>query len=88
MFALIGRIQEETHRFAITYHRLLRSRHVRASALETIAGIGPKRRQELLRHFKSVTAIRAASVEELAQVVPQSAAEAVWQYYHKEETQP
>ena len=85
VFALIGRIQEETHRFAITYHRLLRSRHVRASALEKIAGIGPKRRQDLLRHFKSVGAIRAASIEQLAEIVPQNAAEAVWKHFHDEE---
>ena len=85
VFALIGRIQEETHRFAITYHRLLRSRHVRASALEKIAGIGPKRRQDLLRHFKSVGAIRAASIEQLAEIVPQNAAEAVWKHFHEEE---
>ncbi len=57
VFALIGRIQEETHRFAITYQRTLRSRRMKASGLEDIPGIGEKRRQALLKKFRSVKAI-------------------------------
>ena len=84
VFALIGRIQEETHRFAITYHRALRSKRVKGSQLDGIAGVGEKRRLALLRHFKSIAAIRAADVEELATVIPRSAAEKVYAYFRSE----
>ena len=85
VFAFIGRIQEETHRFAITYHRQLRSRRVKGSQLDEIPGVGEKRRLALLKHFKSVTAIKAASVEELREAVPASTAQAVYEYFHKQE---
>ncbi len=85
VFALIGRIQEETHRFAITYHRQLRSRRVKGSQLDEIPGVGEKRRLALLKHFKSVTAIKAASVEELQEAVPAPAAQAVYEFFHKQE---
>ena len=85
VFAFIGRIQEETHRFAITYHRQLRSRRVKGSRLDEIPGVGEKRRLALLKHFKSVAAIKAASVEELREAVPASTAQAVYEYYHKQE---
>ena len=89
MFALIGRIQEETHRFAITYQRTLRSRHVRGSQLDAIPGIGEKRRNQLLRRFRSLAAIRAASREELQEVLPAPQAQAVYDHYHgQEQTQP
>ncbi len=84
VFALIGRIQEETHRFAITYHRTLRSKRVRGSQLDGIEGVGEKRRLALLRHFKSIAAIRAASLEELQSVIPRSAAEKVFAYFRSE----
>lgn len=85
VFALIGRIQEETHRFAITYHRTLRSKRVKGSKLDEIKGVGEKRRLALLKHFKSVTAISAASIEELKSAVPESTAKAVYQYFHSQE---
>lgn len=85
VFALIGRIQEETHRFAITYHRTLRSRRVRGSALDEIKGVGEKRRLALLKHFRSVAAIRNATVDELSEVVPSSTASAVYEYFHAQE---
>jgi excinuclease ABC subunit C len=69
VFALVGRIQEETHRFAIEYHRQLRDA-VTPSALDSIGGVGPKRRTDLLKHFKTLKAIKAATVEELSAVVP------------------
>ena len=78
VFALIGQIQEETHRFAITYHHESHSRSVRKSVLDDIPGLGPVRRQALLKAFKSVKAIREAEVEELAQVVPRGVAEEVY----------
>lgn len=85
VFSFIGRIQEETHRFAITYHRELRSKSLRGSELDKIAGVGEKRKAQLLKHFKSVKAIRAAAVEELAEAVPGNAAVAVYNYFHKDE---
>ncbi|MBQ1264526.1 MAG: excinuclease ABC subunit UvrC, partial [Oscillospiraceae bacterium] len=82
VFALIGTIQEETHRFAIAYHHLLRSRRMRESELEKIEGIGPKRRALLLKKFPSVTAISKASLEELSAVLPEAAARAVYDHFH------
>jgi len=82
VFSLIGNIQEEAHRFAITYHRNLRSKRLRYSELDTIAGIGPKRKQELLKVFKSITAIKDASVEELMRVLPEPAANNVYDHFH------
>ena len=86
VFSLIGRIQEETHRFAISYHRQLRSRHVRGSSLDAIAGIGEKRRNLLLKKFKSVTAIRQAELSALQECLPQPAAQAVYDYFHPRES--
>jgi len=83
-FALVGRIQEETHRFAIEYHRSLRD-SVRGSTLDKIPGVGEKRRNDLLKTFGSVRAIRAASAEELARAVPKNTAQAVYDYFHKTE---
>lgn len=83
-FSLIGNIQEETHRFAIEYQRALRNENF-GSELEKIEGIGEKRRNELLKHFKTIKAIRAAGVEELMTVLPRNAAQAVFKYYHSEE---
>ena len=85
IFSLIGSIQEETHRFAITYHRELRSKRLRYSELDAIPGIGPKRKQELLRQFKSLTAIGQATVPELERYLPANAALAVYQHFHPEE---
>ena len=82
VFSFIGSIQEETHRFAITYHKQLRSKRLRYSELDQIPGIGPKRKQDLLKHFKSLTAIREASLEELERLLPKDAASAVYQHYH------
>ena len=82
IFALIGNVQEETHRFAITYHRQLRSKRLRYSQLDDIAGIGPKRKQELLRQFKSIAAISGATLPELERILPLNAAQAVYHHFH------
>jgi excinuclease ABC subunit C len=63
---LVQRIRDEAHRFAITYHRGVRSKAGIQSALDTIPGIGPKRKRALLRKFGSVKGIREAAVEEIA----------------------
>ena len=85
LFAMVGRIQEETHNYAIDFHRQRQAGHLKGSALDGVPGIGPKRKAELLRQFKSLKAIRAASVEALAAVVPRPAAQAVYDYFHKED---
>ena len=83
VFSLIGSIQEETHRFAIEYQRYLRSDGY-ASALDAIPGVGPKRRNQLIKQFKSLKAIREAEVGQLALAVPESTARAVYNYFHGE----
>ncbi len=82
IFSLIGQIQEETHRFAITYHRQLRSKRLRYSELDGIPGIGAKRKQELLRQFKSLSAIGQATLPELERLLPKDAAAAVYHHFH------
>ena len=84
VFALIGNIQEETHNTAIGYQRSLRNESY-ASALEKIEGVGPKRKNDLLKAFKSVKAIREAEEEQLALVVPRNAARAIYRYFHDQE---
>ena len=81
IFALIGRIQEETHRFAIMYHRKLRSKRLRYSELDGISGIGPKRKEILLKAFKSIAAIRGASLSELEQHLSKDAAYSVYSHF-------
>ena len=85
IFALIGNIQEETHRFAITYHRQLRSKRLHYSELDGIPGIGPKRKQELLRQFKSLAAMSQATLPELERLLPKDAAKAVYQHFREKE---
>ncbi len=89
VFALVGRIQEETHRFAIEYHRKLRSKRLKSSELDDVPGVGEKRKAALLRHFRSIAAMKAASLDELAAVVPKNAAQAVYDHFHsKKEDSP
>lgn len=81
VFALIGTIQEETHRFAITYHRKLRSKRLKYSELDQIVGVGPKRKQALLKNFKSLTGIKQASLQELERILPKVTAAAVYEHF-------
>lgn len=85
VFSLIGNIQEETHRFAISYHKKLRSNRLRRSALDNIPGIGPKRKSDLLKNFGSITAVKAASIDELERVLPKDAAHNLYLHFHKGE---
>lgn len=85
IFSLVGNIQEETHRFAITYHRQLRSKRLRYSKLDEIPGVGPKRKAMLLKSFKSLDAIGKASVYELERMLPKPVAAEVYEFFHKEE---
>lgn len=84
-FKLITRIQDEAHRFAIEYHRSLRSKSQVHSVLDEIEGIGPTRRKALMRRYQSIDAIREADVEDLAQTesMNRQAAEKVYEFLHK-----
>ena len=85
-FRLITRIQDEAHRFAIEYHRSLRGKGQVKSILDDIPGIGPARRKALMRHFKDIESVRAASVEELEQApqMNKRAALAVYGFFHED----
>ena len=83
VFALIGTIQEETHRFAVEYHRSLRTKNSYKSKLDSIEGIGEKRRNDLLKKFGSIKAIAAATTEELADTVPKNVAQNIYEHFHK-----
>ena len=85
-FFLLQRIQDEVHRFAITFHRQVRSKNTFASSLDDISGLGPKRKQQLFKTFKSVKKIREASVDELIQQsgLPKSVAQNVYDHFHQE----
>ncbi len=84
-FKLITRIQDETHRFAIEYHKSLRSKAQVKSILDDIEGIGATRRRALITHFETITAIKEASVEDLAKAPGMNikAAQAVFDFFHK-----
>ena len=83
-FFLLQRIQDEVHRFAITFHRQLRSKNSFSSQLDGIEGLGPKRKQLLMKHFKSLTKIKEATVDEIVTVgIPRAVAEAVQAKLHQ-----
>ena len=83
-FKLITRIQDEAHRFAIEYHRSLRSKDQVRSVLDDIPGVGPARRKALMRHFKSIDDIRNAEVSQLSEVdeIPVNIAEEIYAFFH------
>ena len=81
VYALIGRIQEETHRFAIEYQRSLRYENF-GSELDGIPGVGEKRKAELLQHFRTIKAIREAELAALTEAVPSNVAKAVYTHFH------
>ena len=84
-FFLLQRIQDEVHRFAITFHRQLRSKNSFSSQLDGIEGLGPKRKQNLMKYFKSLTKIKEASVDEIVSVgIPRAVAEAVHHHLNPE----
>jgi excinuclease ABC subunit C len=85
-FKLITRIQDEAHRFAITYHRSLRSRDQVHSILDDIPGVGPGRRKILMKHFGSIDELKAAGVDELASIdgIPRNIAEEIHSFFHSD----
>ena len=86
VFSLIGQIQEETHRFAITYHHQHHTKSAMRSALDGVPGLGPKRQAELRKHFGTVKAIREADEDALAAVLPQNVAHTLWIRLHEKES--
>lgn len=85
LFFLLTRMQDEVHRFAISYHRKLRGKGMIHSVLDDVEGIGPKRKKQLMNRFKSVKKMREASLEELSDVIPLSVAEVLYQRLHENE---
>ena len=83
-FKLITRVQDEAHRFAIEYHRSLRSKEQVHSVLDDIPGIGPARRKALMKAFMNIGDIKEATVEELAGIsnIPYNVAEEIYSFFH------
>ena len=84
LFHVLTRLQDEVHRFAITFHRNKRSKHALHSELDEIKGIGPKSRDLLLKKLKSVKQIKASDIQELTSILGTSKAQIVYNYFHKE----
>ncbi|HPT42248.1 MAG TPA: excinuclease ABC subunit UvrC [Paludibacteraceae bacterium] len=82
LFKLLAFIQEEVHRFAITFHRDKRSKNQTASELDNIRGIGEKTKNELIKHFKSVKRIKSSNLDELTKIIGTNRASIVYKYFH------
>ena len=84
LFFLLTRMQDEVHRYAISFHKNVRSKSLFASLLDNVEGIGPKRKKQLLNHFKSVKKMKEASLEELKELLPEKVAEELFESLHFE----
>lgn len=84
LFHVLSRIQDEVHRFAITFHRDKRSKHALHSELDEIAGIGPKTRDTLINHFKSVKKIKEADIQSITDIIGNKKAEIIYNHFHQE----
>lgn len=84
LFFLLTRMQDEVHRYAISFHKNVRSKSLFASLLDNVEGIGPKRKKQLLNHFKSVKKMKKASLEELKELLPEKVAEELFESLHLE----
>ena len=84
LFHVLSRIQDEVHRFAITFHRDKRSKHALHSELDEIAGIGPKTRDALINHFKSVKKIKEADIQSITGIIGNKKAEIIYNHLHQE----
>lgn len=84
LFHVLSRIQDEVHRFAITFHRDKRSKHAIHSELDEIAGIGPKTRDTLINHFKSVKKIKEADIQSITDIIGNKKAEIIYNHLHQE----
>lgn len=85
LFRVLTQLQDEVHRFAITFHREKRSKHALHSELDDIKGIGPKAKEKLLKGLKTVKNIKEAKIEQLAELIGQAKAMVIYQYFHREE---
>jgi excinuclease ABC subunit C len=85
LFHMLTHIQDEVHRFAITFHRDKRSKRQTASELDTITGIGPKTKELLLKEFKSLTRIKKATLEELQKCIGESKGNTLFAYLNRQE---
>ena len=85
LFHVLTQLQDEVHRFAISFHRNKRSKHALHSELDDIKGIGPKTKDALMKHFKSVRRIKEASLEELSSAVGNGKGDVVFRHFHREE---
>ena len=85
LFFLLTRMQDEVHRYAISFHRQVRSKSLFASILDEVEGVGEVRKRKLLNKFKSVKKMKEASVEELTEVLPQKVAQELYQVLHRED---
>ena len=87
VFKFVTRVQDEVHRFAIEYHRSLRTKAQVHSILDDIPGIGPKRRKALMKHFPTIDELKAASAEKIAEVeeIPQNVANDIYEFFHPAE---
>ncbi|MBR6455746.1 MAG: excinuclease ABC subunit UvrC [Prevotella sp.] len=84
LFHFLARVQDEVHRYAITFHRDKRSKHLLHSELDDISGIGPKTRDLLLKHFKSVKKIKVADIQSLTPIIGSKKSEIVYHHFHQE----
>lgn len=85
LFVYLYKMQEEVHRFAITYHRNIKNKGMLRSMLEEVPGIGEKRRKELLKKFPSISKIKNSTVEELSEIIPVEVAKSLLEFLNKEE---
>ena len=83
---MITRLQDEAHRFAITYHKALRGKEQVHSVLDDIKGIGPARRKSLMKHFKDIGKVKEASVTELCEAdgITENVAEEIYRFFHED----
>ncbi len=84
LFFLLTRMQDEVHRFAISYHRKLRNKGMTKSILDDISGVGPQRKKKIMNHFKTMKALREASLEEIEQIVSKQVASNIYQQLHSD----
>ena len=89
-FKLITRIQDEAHRFAIEYHRSLRSKAQVKSVLDEIPGVGPARRKALMRHFGSINEVKEATVEQRCEVqeIPEHIGRQIYEFFRADHSEP
>jgi excinuclease ABC subunit C len=85
LFHVLSRIQDEVHRYAITFHRDKRSKHALHSELDDIKGIGPKTKDALIKAFKSVKKIKESEIETLTETIGEAKAKVIFDYFHKKE---